>query len=256
MLRRADRALLEAKQRGRNMVVQLGSGIYGEAEEPAKRRWWFQRQAGNPDMLVEKWLATPVPMQVAVEKLRGFVVDHFAEIESDRRRPDPSEAGRPADAAAAHAPPTARCRSWSSCGFRRMQAGSNRRRTSSPLRPDLGTHVYVAIRPKTDRDRRRSDAQERARLVMSSIKAYLMATEEPRSGNRRSARGHPLTPWLRKKSCSWLLKQRRFSHGPCCRGRVSSTLCRSTRLATGLGGLPNCLLRASIGHCFHSATAA
>jgi sugar-specific transcriptional regulator TrmB len=46
-------------------------------------------------------------------------------------------------------------------------------------RRNARTKIYAAIRPKRHRDRRRGDASERARLVMASIKSYLMAAEEP-----------------------------------------------------------------------------
>ena len=80
MLRRADRALLQAKQRGRNMVVQLGTGI-SEHDEPAKGFSWFRR-AGAADSIIQRRLVTTVPLKMAVEKIRGFVADHHAEIVS------------------------------------------------------------------------------------------------------------------------------------------------------------------------------
>jgi diguanylate cyclase (GGDEF)-like protein/PAS domain S-box-containing protein len=198
MLRRADRALLEAKQRGRNMVMQLGSGI-GELEEPTQRRWWFQRRGGNPLILLEKWLVTPVPLQVAVEKLRGFVVDHFAEItsvdgenillklECQKQNLLRRSGDRPI-------PFLVELR-FSEGDAEKLAADDAARKKT------LRTHVYVAIRPKRDRDRRRSDAQERARLVMSSIKAYLMATEEPSRTEPKPDRRvtDVLSPLMRKK---------------------------------------------------------
>ena len=84
MLRRADRALLQAKQRGRNMVVQLGTGIT-EPEEPPKGFSWFRRP-GAMDLIVQKRLVTTVPLKMAVEKIRGFVADHHAEIDRSTAR--------------------------------------------------------------------------------------------------------------------------------------------------------------------------
>ncbi len=82
MLNRADRALLLAKQGGRNVVVQLGSGMNEDAAE-THRGWWFW-QKGPVDLLLERHLVTNVPVNIAVEKLRGFVADHQAEITSIR----------------------------------------------------------------------------------------------------------------------------------------------------------------------------
>src|SRR5262245_2260268 len=71
MLRRADRALLMAKDQGRNQVVQLGDGMM---EEKVKRSWWpFQSLRGGA--LVEAVLVSAVPIEVAVQKLRGFIAD-------------------------------------------------------------------------------------------------------------------------------------------------------------------------------------
>ena len=177
MLRRADRALLEAKQRGRNLVVQLGGGI-GEVEQPAKRRRWFQRSTGDsaatPDLLLEKWMGTQVPMQVAIEKLRGFVVNHFAEITS-------------IDGESIHLKiegqkmPLLRRSSDRPVPFlveiRLTEEGPDAK--TGNVGRQSRTRIYAAIRPRRGRDRRRADAQERAKLVMASIKSYLMATDEP-----------------------------------------------------------------------------
>ena len=76
MLRRADRALLQAKDQGRNQVVQLGDGMM---EEKVKRSWWpFQSLRGGA--LVEATLVSAVPIEVAVQKLRGFIADQDAKI--------------------------------------------------------------------------------------------------------------------------------------------------------------------------------
>ncbi|HEX4145383.1 MAG TPA: diguanylate cyclase [Pirellulales bacterium] len=173
MLRRADRALLQAKQRGRNMVVQLGTGIT-EPEEPAKGFFWFRRP-GAMDLIVQKRLVTTVPMKMAVEKIRGFVADHHAEIESI----DGQNITLKLSAG------------WS---------GFLKRRSDRPAafvielrlteeRPDkdaaapkearsLRTQVHLIIRPLRARDRRRADLAVDARQLASSVKSYLMANDE------------------------------------------------------------------------------
>ena len=85
-----------AKAKGRNMVVQLGSGGEQGAEAGAGR-------ADRPTGLLEQTLVTPVPLQIAIEKLRGFVADHQATILEDRRQPGApgNHRERPAAACAA-----------------------------------------------------------------------------------------------------------------------------------------------------------
>ena len=84
MLRRADRALLMAKAKGRNTVVQLGTGgVRPQATKPSAAA----RRRRSPAQLIEQTLWTPVPLQMAIEKLRGFVADHRGHHPQDRRQP-------------------------------------------------------------------------------------------------------------------------------------------------------------------------
>ena len=80
MLHRADRVVYQAKEMDRDTVVQLGGGISGEEKVKPARWWstWLSRR--RPDTLLERTLVTSVPLNVAIEKLRGFVADHDAEI--------------------------------------------------------------------------------------------------------------------------------------------------------------------------------
>jgi diguanylate cyclase (GGDEF)-like protein len=78
---RADRALLQAKDTGRNQVVQLGIGAAAEADKKKAvgRFWWLFKSGQNSDSLNSE-IITPVPVDFAIEKLRGFIADHKAEI--------------------------------------------------------------------------------------------------------------------------------------------------------------------------------
>jgi hypothetical protein len=195
MLRRADRALLQAKQRGRNMVVQLGTGI-GEQEEPAKGFSWFRRPTAA-DLVVQKHLVTTVPMKMAVEKIRGFVADHHAEIVSIDNQVITLKVSA----------------GWS--GFLKRQSDRpvafeielrlNEERPSADAEATNGvralrTQVHLIIRPLRSRDRRRTDLATSARQLCSSVKSYLMANDEEEIVAETQAPSgiSTLLPWLRQ----------------------------------------------------------
>ncbi len=172
MLRRADRALLQAKDQGRNQVVQLGDGMM---EEKVRRSWWpFQTLRGGA--LVEAVLVSAVPIEVAVQKLRGFIADQEAKIVKTNENE-------------------------LQLSITDTRPSSNRRTTDRPVMfmislklsqqhtervSNLGltsgtfveTRVVVTIHPRRDRDRRREATIERARRLLGSLKSYLMARED------------------------------------------------------------------------------
>lgn len=195
MLNRADRALLLAKESGRNMVVQLGAG--GQDEAPPKRSWWqfWQAPGGAGDAVLEQNLITAVPLKVAIEKLRGFVLDHAAEIKSidDLRiaidvQSDPSAAGRRKSDR-----PVPMILELSFAEEQERSTGSGA--TSSR------TRIRVVMRPKKTRDRRKSNAVNRARQLLSSMRSYLMATDDHSKTDDAAFRRtmNMLTPLLMKK---------------------------------------------------------
>jgi diguanylate cyclase (GGDEF)-like protein/PAS domain S-box-containing protein len=170
MLRRADRALLQAKDLGRNTVVQLGSGLKGEEKPAAKASWfsWFSRAA--PDQLLERTLVTPVPIKVAAEKLRGFVSDQHAEIISI----DENNVAIRIDGLGSPLLRRNTDRAVPFCvelRFEETRVDAHGREEGGTLR----TLIHVALRPVRNRDRRRRDVLERARQLLGSLKSYLMA---------------------------------------------------------------------------------
>lgn len=62
---------------GRNMVVQLGGGLVDEAKDTSHAP---VQHSVDGEFFVDRVLATAVPLNLAVEELRGFVLDHHAEI--------------------------------------------------------------------------------------------------------------------------------------------------------------------------------
>ena len=200
MLRRADRALLMAKSRGRNQVVQLGTGAATADERSVKS--FFGNDGATGGYLVQKMLVTPVPIKMAIEKLRGFVADHEARIvktESDRVELEiddkhPSRLRRLTDR-----PVTFRIE------LHFVEQRDNQTRDGVPTRGVARTKVRVSIGLSRARDRRRQDVADRARDVLASFRSYLMATEAeddtPPSGSGAISRAKRLfVPWLHRRS--------------------------------------------------------
>ena len=171
MLRRADRGLYQAKENGRNCVVQLGSGWSGE--EPAPKAWsWFNWFRGEKtDQLLEKTLCTAVPLNVVVEKMRGFVSDYHAEVEKIEEGHlllRISGQNSPQMRRSSDRPVAFLIEMWFEEG--KLNLGG---RTGIADR----TICKVSVRPVRNRDRRQSDVLERARKMLANLKSYLVATE-------------------------------------------------------------------------------
>ncbi len=172
MLRRADRALLQAKDHGRNQVVQLGDGMM---EEKVKRRWWpFQSLRGGA--LVEAALVSAVPIEVAVQKLRGFIADQEAKIvktNENELQLTVADSRASVSRRATDRPVTFLIQ------LKLSQQHSERVNTQGfAAGAYVETRIEVVIRPRRDRDRRREATCEKARRLMGSLKSYLMARED------------------------------------------------------------------------------
>jgi len=167
ILRRADRALLQAKDLGRNTVVQLGGGLEGESNSESKSTNWLSWfRSSTPDQLLQRTLITAMPLDVVAQKLRGFVADHHAEILNI----DEQAISLKIDG---------------------VNTPNVRRNDDRPVPFALEIHfetvkienegcrtlIEVVVRPIRQRDRRRTNAMERARQLMASLQSYLMAQE-------------------------------------------------------------------------------
>ncbi len=171
MLRRADRALLQAKDRGRNQVVQLGEGM---VEEKVKRSWWPFQPLRNR-ALVEATLVTMVPIEVAVQKLRGFIADQDAKIVKTSENELQMAV---TDGGAGIARRSGDRSVTFLIHMKLSQQRSERPNTHGfAAGPHAETRIEVMIRPRRDRDRRREATAEKARRLLGSLKSYLMARE-------------------------------------------------------------------------------
>ncbi|MCX7426903.1 MAG: diguanylate cyclase [Planctomycetia bacterium] len=181
MLRRADRALLMAKGRGRNRVVQLGTGV-SRLGHPLEDDVWSTLPESDGDRLFRRQFVTSVPMGVALEKLRGFVADHRATIvevaENNMRlrlEHHPTDQRRRAGDRSTTFVVDLRFEEE----FRRWrQPGDDWAEASATAARVPRTRIYFAISPRSNRERRHEETLARAREVLVSFRSYLMATEE------------------------------------------------------------------------------
>jgi diguanylate cyclase (GGDEF)-like protein/PAS domain S-box-containing protein len=193
MLRRADRALLEAKNLGRNTVVQLGDGLGSQDDGQSSQA------AGKPngETFIDTVLVTAVPVNIAVEKLRGFVLDHHAEIlgvradridlqiEAQRRQLSRRRSDRPVPFL------VELCFSEQRVPIRTAQGQAATKM--------LRTRVRVTIRLKRSRDRRGSAIMQQAQCILAAIQSYLMANQETKPAEPGTTRlaVNMLAPWLK-----------------------------------------------------------
>ena len=179
MLRRADRALLIAKENGRNQVVQLGSGLDAEPDERSDdavaRRQERSRRGRRADA---DHARADQDGDRETPRIRGRPRGAHSQ---DRRQPDPTGDCRkvrqppaPSDRPAGHVPARP--------AVRRAAAAAGKDNGEASTGGVLRTRIFVSITPRKARDRRRADVAERAQQVLISFRSYLMATAEDQDG--------------------------------------------------------------------------
>ncbi|RMF88679.1 MAG: sensor domain-containing diguanylate cyclase, partial [Planctomycetota bacterium] len=172
VLRRADRALLMAKDRGRNMVVQQGSGGFEHVAAGGATG-----EGPDGELVIRQVMSTTVPVSLAIEKLRGFVSDHQAKIvriERNRVLLEISDAGSTPNRRASDRPVTFAV----TIDFTEERHGTGAART----------RLQAEITPKKTRDRRRADLTRRAEDVLTSLRSYLMAVVEKTHSEDRAVK--------------------------------------------------------------------
>ncbi|HLA84965.1 MAG TPA: diguanylate cyclase, partial [Thermoguttaceae bacterium] len=192
MFRRADRALLMAKARGRNTVVQLGSGSHGSSL--GRELGAALSRVADGRTLIEQDLLTAAPMSVAVEKLRGFVADHCARIleaehnrvclQIDHRKVGPRR--RRGDRIMTFVMELELTDELVSVSG---EPSDDPFRSQRPVYPR--TRVHVLVGPKAKHSRRSEDVLARGREVLVSLRSYLMATQEASNEGNPAWPAHP-----------------------------------------------------------------
>jgi hypothetical protein len=142
-----------------------------------KRSWWpFKAWGGGA--LVEGNLVTMVPIEVAVQKLRGFIADQEAKIvKTDENELElvVTDGGNGANRRSNDRPVAFAIHLKMSQQHAERKFSQGQGVSSSSY---VETRIEVKIRPRRDRDRRREATVEKARRLLGSLKSYLMARED------------------------------------------------------------------------------
>lgn len=166
ILRRADRALLMAKSRGRNIVIQLGTGNNGETAQKPTSRWWAWSNASK-ELIWREDLISSVPLNLAMEKLQGFIADHMGRVlYIDRHRLELEIEDR-------NPLRTRRAADRPICFGLRVELSEESCGVTQPSR----TRLHLEVWPKSGRERRRREIVLRAHDLITSFHSYLMVNE-------------------------------------------------------------------------------
>ena len=193
MLRRADRALYQAKEHGRDSVFQLGTGLLppGELGSPTAAPCVASEivperqrpsdppraaEADDPTLLANADLITWSPLVVAMQKLQGFAADHHAEalfLAENRVRLRLIE-----EPQLVHEHPHKNhFEFWIDLHFQEEQAAAA---ANAPAGSPTVTRTRTQIAIHADSHAvHATEAVELARQMIDSLKAYLVAHEEP-----------------------------------------------------------------------------
>jgi diguanylate cyclase (GGDEF)-like protein/PAS domain S-box-containing protein len=177
LIARADRAMMTAKETGRNRVVQMGAGsswnptavaAAAKAEVEAKRSSWLNWFTGTSESIESREFLSAVPIEVAIQKLEGFVNDHNAELLSNSDNEISIRViggqGRRGEHRIAMLM-NVKVLNVQVCTTGRSKVYQNR------------TKFSVTIHPVKSRDRRQSVIEGQARQLILSFQAYVVGQE-------------------------------------------------------------------------------
>jgi diguanylate cyclase (GGDEF)-like protein/PAS domain S-box-containing protein len=176
---RADRALLMAKEGGRNLVMRLAYGFEKETVHATGSTWlqWFGVKSNSSLLTTE--LITTVPFNLSIEKLRGFVHECKAEVLSAKSNVVSMRID------CKNIPQSRRTDDRPT--ILQIDVQLDEIYFHNPENPDtkvLHTLIRLAIRPTKQRDRRIGYLQSLAERIRGHFQRYLSAEsidEERRS---------------------------------------------------------------------------
>ena len=168
VLSRADRALLKAKDNGRNRVIQLGSGSKAVTVQPSIKRSWFHWFDSDSSVIRREFdIIAPVPCDLAIEKLRGFIADHSATVIDVKESQVSLKLG-------VRCQRGGRRRADRKIAIRAELTMSDHRDSTRESTGRQMTNVHVILDPIRNRDRRSRELSDCYSRVLTGLNSYLM----------------------------------------------------------------------------------
>jgi diguanylate cyclase (GGDEF)-like protein len=173
MLRRADHALLAAKENGRNCVVTHATQPSRDEHQTGGWLSWWKPVVSAP--VLQRTLQTSVPISVAAEQLRGFIEDLQAQVQTIDSHTVLLRI-EPEGAVLLRRESDRRVAFLIELNFAEEQIMSDDKHGALSLGQSR-TKIGVTIRPRRNRDRRRADTSERAQVLYTKLQSFLMAVD-------------------------------------------------------------------------------
>jgi hypothetical protein len=147
---------------------------------------------------LDKYLVTNVPLDITLEKLRGFVCDQQASI-TQIEGEQIDLLIQPGKSMPIRRSSDRRVPLLVELKFAQIETVADETGRKSKVLSQ--TRIHVVVRPKKNRDRRHTSATEQARHVLASLRSYLMATEvaaTPESGLLKKVTTL-MVPWVNRR---------------------------------------------------------
>ena len=174
LLNRADRALLMAKEGGRNRVMQLDELPVKTArkEAIAQPGWLGWLSGSGQDVIISKSLLVQVPFKIAIEKIRGFVAERNAEVtavDHHRLNMKVDTKNLPVVKRDSERPATFGLQ----LVLREIEGQMSERTKQHPIQ----TLIDIEIQAAKNRDRRSQNIFRQADQLRADLQAYLAASQ-------------------------------------------------------------------------------
>ena len=175
---RAERALLHAKEAGRNRVIELGTGLNETSPPPLSRKtWWPWSRPKVKNTPRNQTLITSEPMEATVQKIRGFLADQGGKLIHVHQNQLVIQVN--SATLGLHTNPTSKIRLQVELELTPVAEAAGREQEGPPQSPlvNRGTQVCVRVQPSgvTSPTQTNKEIERAVEPLFASLKSYLIA---------------------------------------------------------------------------------